>query len=135
MSSPKVKEIVNKIIAIHEKKSADYAKDDNPFSNFERAALLASWFDDPVDKVFVTMLGIKLARLAELLNGKSPKNESIEDSFLDYDTYAVLWYAYYLTKLAASDTIGRCCICQEPIMNMDYCNHNNRLYHNMCYHA
>ena len=98
MSNQKVVEILKQIQEIHEKKSADYAQEGNSFSNFERAALLASWFNDPVDKIFVTMLGIKLARMAELLNGKKPNNESLSDSFLDFSTYAVLWYARYLTK-------------------------------------
>ena len=58
--------------------------------------MLASWFDNPVDKVFATMLGIKLARMAELLNGKIPNNESLSDSFLDHEVYSVIWHAWFL---------------------------------------
>jgi hypothetical protein len=98
MPSPKVPLILSRIEAIHNRKNADYSQEGNPFSNFERAAILGSWFNDPVDKVFAILLGIKLARMAELSNGKTPNNESLEDSFLDHDTYSVLWHAYYLTK-------------------------------------
>lgn len=94
MSTPLIAEILARIQAIHDKKNADYAQEGNPFSNFERAAILASWFNNPVDKIFATLIGIKLARLAELLNGKIPLNESIDDSFLDENTYSVLWNAF-----------------------------------------
>ena len=83
---------------MHERKNRDYAQDENWASNFERAATIASWFNDKIDKVFATMIGIKLARLAELKNGKVPNNESIADSMLDMDVYAVLWHAYYLER-------------------------------------
>ncbi len=98
MPSPYVAQIAKKIEEIHARKSADYAKEENPFLNFERAAIIASWFNDPVDKVFATFIGNKLARKAELLNGKTPKNESIADTFLDENTYSILWHAYYLSK-------------------------------------
>lgn len=78
---------------IIESKGHDYTKDPkaNQFENFERSALISSWFNDDVDKAFAVLVGTKLARLATLLNGKSPKNESIEDSFLDLMNYAALW--------------------------------------------
>ena len=34
---------------------------------------------------------VKLARLDELLKGKTPKHESIEDSLLDLSVYSALW--------------------------------------------
>jgi len=86
--------ILDKMREIHDKKSQDYAKDDNVYSNFEFAALVSDIFTDPVDRVFATMIAIKLARLAELGKGKSPKNESVEDSHLDLATYCTIWAAY-----------------------------------------
>ena len=80
--------------AIHVKKSHDYAQDDNAYSNFERAAIIASWFDHPVHKSFAMMIGIKLARAAELLNGKTAKNESVDDTMLDNFVYAGLFASY-----------------------------------------
>lgn len=99
MTSGTIPDILARIQAIHTRKNHDYAQDGNPFSNFERAAELASWFKHEHDKVFVTMLGIKLARLAELTSsGKTPNNESVDDTFLDFCTYGVLWMAYNQTK-------------------------------------
>lgn len=84
---------------IHELKNADYSGNNNPFENFERSALIAEWFKNPIDKSFLVLIGTKLARLATLLNKKAdgiePNNESIDDSFLDLATYVVLWKSYY----------------------------------------
>jgi hypothetical protein len=84
---------------IHEKKNRDYAGNNNPFENFERAATITEWFNDPVDKSFVNLIGTKLARLSTLLNRITPpNNESIDDSFLDLATYIVLWKVYHIQK-------------------------------------
>lgn len=83
---------------IHLKKNADYASEENPYSNFERSGIIASWFDDSVDKSFAILVGIKLARIAELRKGKEPKNESLFDSFLDLGTYCFLWGAYIVRR-------------------------------------
>lgn len=104
MPSKFVAEITKRINEIHDRKNQDYAQEGNPFSNFERMSTIAEWFNDPVHKSFVSLIGVKLARLAELLNGKTPKNESIDDSFLDLCTYCVLFHAYYLTHLQQIDT-------------------------------
>jgi len=98
MPSDQFRMILAEMQAIHNKKNKDYSQEGNPFSNFERAAMLASWFDDPVDKVFATLLGVKLARMAELLNGKTPNNESLSDSFLDHEVYSVIWHAWFLER-------------------------------------
>lgn len=98
MPSAKFHELINKCKEIHDKKSADYASEANPFSNFERAAQISSWFQSDNDKVFAILVGVKLARLAELLSGKEPKNESIEDSFLDLSNYCLLWGASFLER-------------------------------------
>lgn len=92
---PEFTELMNSISLIHDKKNRDYASAENPFSNFERSAELMSWFKDENDKAFVSLIGTKLARLAELLQeDKVPNNESIDDSFLDLSTYCILWGAY-----------------------------------------
>jgi hypothetical protein len=92
--NPQVDAVMDRIAAIHAKKSHDYAQAGNPYSNFEYAAKVAERFTDPIDKVFATMIGIKLARLAELRAGKQPKNESVRDSFDDLATYAMIWNSY-----------------------------------------
>lgn len=77
--------------AIHDAKNSDYAEDGNPYSNFEHAAAVAGC---SVDTVFRVLIGVKLARLKELLGGKEPKHESIDDSILDLSVYAALWASY-----------------------------------------
>ena len=91
---PEFIELLDASKAIHLKKNQDYANANNPFSNFERSAELISWFSDPVDKSFIALIGTKLARIAELSDGRTPNNESLDDSFLDLVTYCGLWAAY-----------------------------------------
>ena len=105
-TEPRIPEFIQLLEAskeIHLRKNQDYASEENPFSNFERSALIASWFDDRVDKSFAILVGTKLARLAELLNGKTPKNESIYDTFLDLGTYCFLWGSYIVRKERKND--------------------------------
>ena len=91
---PEVIEMLDKIKQIHAKKNEDYASV-NPFDNFQRSAVVSEWFNNRFDKVFVTLIATKLARLATLLNSdKQPNNESVEDSFLDLATYCILWSAF-----------------------------------------
>lgn len=91
--NPKFDAVLQKMKAIHDKKSADYANDANRYSNFESAATSAG---TTVDVVFRTLIGVKLARLAELQGkGKTPNNESIQDSLLDLAVYASLYASYY----------------------------------------
>lgn len=91
-----VDEILEEIAAIHRKKNNDYSGGGEQHENFMRAAILAEWFNDPMDKVFAVLFGIKLARLANLYgDGKTRpvvNNESVSDSHLDFDTYAVIWH-------------------------------------------
>lgn len=96
--NPAYVSLIHKMLEIHEIKSHDYADDSNPFSNFEFAAQVAKGFNDEVDKVFATLIGVKLARLQQLLNGKSPKNESIDDTFLDLANYSAIWASYRMKR-------------------------------------
>jgi hypothetical protein len=98
MRNPHFGALLERMLETHEKKSHDYASDANVYSNFEYAERLSAPFTG-VHKVFATMVGIKLARLGELLSGKTPKNESIFDSFLDLCTYACIWAAYYMSSI------------------------------------
>ena len=102
-----VNDALTRIKAIHETKSHDYAKADNIFSNFEFAAGIADEFPAGPDKVFSAIMGIKLARMAELLaENKTPKHESVDESFLDLCTYGVLWWTWYSTQQTDDDQYG-----------------------------
>ena len=81
------------------KKNADYAGSAGTYANVARAAIIASWFEDETDKVFATMLGIKLARLATLKRaGKTPNFESVQDTHADFKTYAAIWEAWEIDR-------------------------------------
>lgn len=91
---PEFIEILEASKAIHLKKNQDYANDNNSFANFERSSELISWFQNPIDRSFIALIGTKLARIAELRDGRIPNNESLDDSFIDLVTYCGLWAAY-----------------------------------------
>ena len=72
-------------------KANDYADDDNVYSNFENAARMANV---TVDQVFMTLIGIKVERLRQLLEGTVPNHEAIDDTRIDLANYAALWQGY-----------------------------------------
>lgn len=93
--NPKVDKVLQLISVMHDKKSADYASDENRYSNFETSATCAGV---TVAEVFKTLIGVKLARLNELEGGKVPNNEAIQDSRMDLATYAVLYASYFMDE-------------------------------------
>lgn len=83
----------------HEKKNEDYSSDANALSNFKIAEQIVALFHNDRDKTFAALIGIKLARLANLLNKGAnyrPNNEPIADSFEDMSNYTVLWRCSYI---------------------------------------
>lgn len=93
-----VESVLEAIAATNRRKRADYALDDNPFSNFEESsrALGVVGFG-PVEAALFNVCQ-KLARLQSLrLNGRmsEPSNEAVEDTFLDLATYSVIALALY----------------------------------------
>ena len=97
MRNTTVDELYDSLKELHNEKNHDYAADDNPYSNFEYAALLSENFTDPIDRVFAVIIGIKLARLTQLLGqGKTPKFESMIDTLKDLTNYCGIWTGYYM---------------------------------------
>lgn len=95
MRNPKFESLLDEMRALHARKNADYASDEDPLSNFTEAAAVAQGFSG-VDAVFAALIGVKLARLRELTRaGKTPNNESIADTRTDLAMYAALWATYY----------------------------------------
>lgn len=93
--NPTFRRLLQQMDKIHERKGKDYARKDNVYSNFEIAGTLGRLFTDPQDVAFATLIGVKIARLAELKGkGKQPHNESVADTHLDMATYAGLWAAW-----------------------------------------
>lgn len=89
MSDPAFFDLLEQSRAIHETKSHDYASAADPHSNFRYAETVMTPFPECY-KPYAGLIGQKLARLAQLLSGKAPKHESIEDSFVDLMTYCGL---------------------------------------------
>ena len=73
-------------------KNRDY-RIDGEFSNFEFAADVA---EVTTIDVMLTQIGIKLGRIRGL--SRTPNNESLEDSVKDLAGYAVILYAYLMSK-------------------------------------
>lgn len=68
-------------------KGGDYANDD-VLSNFKQVATIAGI---PAQTVVMVMIGIKMARLTNLLTKKdSPNHESISDTMKDLTMYTIL---------------------------------------------
>lgn len=91
-TNPAMYKAMQEIAEIHNKKSNDYAQEDNPFDNFERTARMLRI---TVEDVFLLFIATKLNRIVNLnAEGVPPENESVMDSRLDLATYAMLYYAY-----------------------------------------
>lgn len=91
-------DLLLKIAQTHDKKNADYADPESGdyYGNFEYAALVSDGFSNPIDRVFATLIAIKMARIQELTKpGRKVNNEPVDDSRLDLTTYATIWTAYH----------------------------------------
>ena len=85
-------DLLGKAANLHEKKSHDYASEEEPYGNYQFAGMLSKLFENPDDSGFVGRMGEKLYRLANLENsGKAPLNETIEDTEMDLIVIIVLW--------------------------------------------
>ena len=92
---PGLLETFDRLKELHIKKNQDYTgKSGNPFFNFDVAESISNLFDNNIDKTYAVMIGIKIGRIAALLNsGKEPNNESLLDSFDDLIVYCAIWRA------------------------------------------
>lgn len=90
---------LEKMAKLHKSKNDDYAKDNNPFYNFDTTLFILSQFTRDQDKVFVWPIANKLSRLANLLSeGKTPNNESVIDCLDDIAVYVILWKCDLMRK-------------------------------------
>lgn len=90
--SPTFYALLEEMSEVHDKKSHDYASNDNPYGNYHFAGVLSKLFDNPEDSGFIGRLGEKLYRLANLENRHlAPNNESIEDTERDIVVITALW--------------------------------------------
>jgi hypothetical protein len=101
--NPKFDAYLENMREIHDKKNSDYADDANPYSNFEGAARIAGV---TVDTVFHVLLGVKMERLRQLVSGKEPNFESLDDTVLDLANYAALWGSYRAEEPVADEWLS-----------------------------
>lgn len=94
---PNFIDTIDRLKELHKRKNDDYSGDNGPFFNFEFTEWLAAQFIKQRDRVYATMVGIKLARLVVLLNknGKA-QNEPVEDTFDDLIVYCTIWKCSFL---------------------------------------
>lgn len=93
--SPTFYALLTEMGDLHDKKSHDYASNDNPYGNYHFAGLVSSMFAHCAeDAGFAGRVAEKLYRLANLEKaGKTPKNEGIEDTERDICVIICLWMA------------------------------------------
>jgi len=93
--SPTFYKLIEEMAEIHDKKSHDYASNENPYGNYHFAGQVSTLFAHSFkDAGFVGRIAEKIYRLANLESSqKTPQNESIEDTERDIITIACLWMA------------------------------------------
>ncbi len=92
-----------KLLEVSKSKGEDYAQEVDVLWNFKSISLVAKQLGVDITNetgYSLFMVLLKIARLTNLLNaGKTPNNESIDDSFLDGINYFKLAYCNYIESL------------------------------------
>jgi hypothetical protein len=83
---------VAKLVELHNKKQADYGRDNDPFANVRASA---EWGIPPWVGALVRA-GDKFKRLQKAARGGTMANESVLDSFDDLAVYAIIGKILYL---------------------------------------
>ena len=83
---PRFYQLLEEIAELHSRKNHDYAKTNEPLSNFTRSRAIGV---EPWRGVLVRMSD-KWSRIEQLSSGKVAKNESLRDSLIDLAVYALL---------------------------------------------
>lgn len=88
--------IFKECLDVAKSKNHDYAKDSNPFSNFELSELLANVPTE--DGIYIRLLD-KVARIGRLLHNKNlVKGEGIDDALKDLINYSAILLTYLTMK-------------------------------------
>lgn len=91
--SPTFYKLLQEMAETHDKKSHDYASNDNPSGNYHFAGQMAGMFNhSPQDAGFIGRLAEKIYRIANIeSSGKIGLTETIEDTERDIVTITALW--------------------------------------------
>lgn len=122
--SPLFYELLQKMAETHDKKSHDYASNDNPFGNYHFAGMLSKLFDNPDDAGFIGRLGEKFYRLANLENASKEvavKDEGVADTENDIAVITLLWIVDRRQRRAKQQ--------KEEVLICNKCKHQ-ALFHN-----
>lgn len=93
--SPTFYALLEEMGETHNRKSHDYASNENPMGNYHFAGMVANLFSHSYqDAGFAGRIAEKIYRLANLeASGKEAKNENIQDTEVDIATITLLWMA------------------------------------------
>ena len=91
MHNPKFHALLKQIGELHDRKNADYATNQDPFSNFKECER----FNVPAWKGCLVRMSDKWARICNLTKGEEAKNEPLEDSFMDMAVYSLICLLLY----------------------------------------
>ena len=86
VGDPEFEKVIQEVLAMHQRKGADYGTDQDFFANVSASA---KWGVDPWVGAMMR-LNDKVIRLQQAATRGSLMNEGIEDSMLDIATYAVI---------------------------------------------
>ncbi len=110
--NPTFNKLLDEMKNIHDKKSRDYALENNVYSNFEFAAMYAGV---TVQQAFDVLIGVKQARLLNLISsGKDPLNESVLDTMQDKAIYNALQTSYAIDKSKEEKQSGYPIVAPDP---------------------
>lgn len=123
-------DLLSRAAVLHDKKSHDYASASNPYGNYQFSGMMSKLFTNSDDAGFIGRIGEKIYRLANLENsGKTPKNESIDDTELDIVVITCLWMASRRERRSKQDSfsitnlvkICKSCGARYAQKDSDYC--------------
>jgi hypothetical protein len=100
--SPIFYALLERMANTHDRKSHDYASNDDPYGNYHFAGKVSTLFaHSHEDAGFAGRVAEKLYRLANLESSqKIPSNESVEDTEVDICTIVTLWMADRMDRRA-----------------------------------
>lgn len=109
--SPTFYNLLEEMAQTHDRKSHDYASNENPYGNYHFGGKLALLFShSEQDAGFISRLGEKFYRLANLeSSGKIASNESIEDTERDIAVITALWMADRRDRRVLKNSINQMC--------------------------